>query len=202
MGLIVGAVGLVRLERHMESTYLPLTASTWPSFETVMGCDQGGNGGCWCTWWRLARGEWERQGRAGRKSYFRHIVENGQPTGIIGLRDGSPYGWCAVAPVQDYPVIGRSPVARPSLRDGDWFISCFFVEARYRRSGALLDLLTHAIDFAQSHGALAIEACPRDSPAGSGISDLFVGKTSVFLGLGFVEVHRQRHDRPLLRLEL
>lgn len=64
------------------------------------------------------------------------------------------------------------------------------------------ELLTHAIEFAQHNGATAIEACPRDARAGSGASDLFVGKTSVFLALGFVEIHRKRHDRPLLRLEL
>jgi len=63
-------------------------------------------------------------------------------------------------------------------------------------------LLQYAIDFARKSGARAIEACPRDEPAGSGIADLFVGKTSVFIANGFREIHRLRHDRPLLRLDL
>lgn len=186
----------------MDKSYRPLSHSTWPAFEAVMGCCQGGDGGCWCTWWRLARPEWERLGREGRKTYFHRVVEDGHPTGIIGFEGNMPYGWCAVAPVQDYPVIGRSPVVRPSRCDGDWFISCFFVKAGQRRGGAMRQLLIHAIDFAQHNGAAAIEACPRDTRAGSGASDLFVGKTSVFLSMGFIEIHRKRHDRPLLRLEL
>jgi len=127
--------------------------------------------------------------------------------GIVAFKEGVPYGWCAIAPVADYPVISRSPVVKPSLREGDWFVSCFFIKVGHRRSGTMRVLLDAAIDFAISHGASAIEACPRDAVAGSGAGDLFVGKTSVFLnwrrsGEGFREVHRHRHDRPLLRFEV
>jgi len=182
--------------------YLPLTSATWSDFESVMGPCQGGDGGCCCTWWRLPRRAWQQLGRDGRKQVFKQVVDAGNPVGVIALQNGEPYGWCAIAPAQDYPVIARSPVVRPSLLPGDWYVSCFFVKAGYRRRGTMRTLLGHAIDFAKVHGAVAIEACPRDAVAGSGAGDLFVGKTSVFLACGFQEIHRHRHDRPLLRLVL
>jgi len=182
--------------------YKPFTSETWSDFEQVMGPCQGGDGGCWCTWWRLPRGEWQRLGRGGRKQYFKQVVEMGKPAGVIALKNGEPYGWCAIAPAQDYPVIARSPVVKPTLLEGDWYLSCFFVKAGYRRNNAMRNLLQYAIDFGRHHGAGAIEACPRDQVAGSGASDIFVGKTTVFLACGFQEVHRLRHDRPLLRLDL
>jgi len=179
--------------------YQPLTPATWADFEHTMGPCQGGDGGCWCTWWRLPRGEWQRLERSGRKDYFRQVVEGGHPTGIIAFKGEEPYGWCAIAPTQDYPVIVRSPVVKPSLLPGDWYVSCFFVKAGHRRNHAMRTLLQYAIAHAREQGASAIEACPRDSVAGSGASDLFVGKTAVFLQCGFEEIHRLRHDRPLLR---
>jgi len=42
--------------------------------------------------------------------------------------------------VQDYPALIRSPVIKPSLRPGDWYISCFFVKAGQRCDGVLLRL--------------------------------------------------------------
>jgi len=167
-----------------------------------MGCNQGGNSGCWCTWWRLPRPKWEKMGRDGRKQYIQHMVNTGQSPGIVAFDGDAPYGWCALAPSQDYPVICRSSIAKPSLIKNDWFISCFFVKAGHRRTGAMSHLLCHAIEYAVEQGAWAIEACPRDAIASSGTSDLFVGKTSVFLAQGFKEVCRRRFDRPLLRLEL
>jgi len=182
--------------------YTPLTAATWADFEQVMGPCQGGDGGCWCTWWRLPRGEWQRLGRDGRKPHFKRMVEAGTATGIIAFENAEAYGWCAIAPAEDYPVIARSSVVKPSLQPGDWYVSCFFVKAGYRRKQAMRRLLGHAIAFAKAHGARAIEACPRDQVAASGTSDLFVGKTTVFVDAGFQEIHRLRHDRPLLRLLL
>ena len=181
------------------TAFAPLTASTWDDFEQVMGCDQGGEGGCWCTWWRVARSEWERLGRTRRKHLIQQLVFEGRPLGVIGYNEGVAIGWCAVAPAGDYPVLARSPVAAPSMQAGDWFVSCFFVKAGHRRGGAMQLLLQHAVDYARAQGK-AIEACPRDGIAGSGAGDLFVGKTDVFLAFGFKEVHRKKRDRPLLRL--
>jgi len=186
----------------MKSSFKALSPATWSDFEQVMGCNQGGNSGCWCTWWRLPRSQWEKMGRDGRKQYIQHIVNTGQSPGIVAFDGDEPYGWCALAPSQDYPVICRSSIAKPSLIKNDWFISCFFVKAGHRRIGAMSHLLSHAIEYAVEQGAWAIEACPRDAIASSGASDLFVGKTSIFLAQGFKELCRRRFDRPLLRLEL
>jgi len=185
-----------------SDNYKPLISETWQDFESVVGCYQGANGGCWCTWWRLPRSEWEKMGRIARKNYFRQVVERGSPTGIIAFENNVPCGWCAIAPSSDYPVINRSPVIKPSLQQDDWYVSCFFVKAKYRRSGIMKMLLKYAIDFAKNNAAKAIEACPRDNLSGSGTSDIFVGKTSVFIENGFKEIHRLRYDRPLLRLDL
>jgi len=186
-----------------DHSYQPLTPTTWPDFECVMGCNQGGDGGCWCTWWRLPRGQWQQLGRSGRKAYFQQQVDAGHPTGIVAYnKEGTPCGWCAIAPAQAYPVIARSPIIQPTLRPGDWYVSCFFVKAGWRRSGIMHALLQHAIDYARTQSATAIEACSRDTAAGSGASDLFVGKTSIFLACGFKEIHRLRSDRPLMRLGL
>lgn len=201
-GLSFFRCSLRTVGQGMTSEYRVLTPSVWDDFVAVMGASKGGNSGCWCTWWQLKRGDWESLGADGRESLFRSRVEQGERPGVIVYRDGIPVGWCAIGPVENYLVVCRSSVIRPSQAKGDWFVSCFVVPARYRRKGVMTDLLLSAVDFAKSCGARAIEACPRDCVAGSGASDLFVGKSSVFLRNGFVEVSRNRHDRPLLRREL
>jgi len=134
------------------------------------------------------------------------VVDGGRPVGVVAFKDSVTCGWCVIAPMSDYPVIARSPVIKPSLHAGDWFVSCFFVKAGHRWGGLMPALLDSAIDFAITHGVCAIEVYPRDAVVASGVSDLFVGKTTVFLhwqraGKRFRELRRHRLDRLLSRFD-
>lgn len=134
------------------SCYLPLTDDTWDSFVEVMSVCQGGDSGCWCTWWQLTRSKFEELGKEGRKQYLKELVKNGKHISIIAFENQIPFRWCAVAPVTDYPVILRSRIVKPTLNDSCWYISCFFIKAGFRRKGAMSLLINYAIDYAKKTG--------------------------------------------------
>ncbi len=75
--------------------FRPLTAERWPDLEKLFG-ERGACGGCWCMWWRLSRGEFERQKGAGNKRALRRLVNSDLPPGVLAYLGGEPVGWCAV----------------------------------------------------------------------------------------------------------
>jgi GNAT superfamily N-acetyltransferase len=85
-----------------------------------------------------------------------------------------------------------------------WWVTCFVVDGRHRRSGVGLALLQAAVEFARDHGATAVEGHPVDVAtlkagrvAGSAIS---TGTVAMFVAAGFAEVARTYPTRPVMRL--
>jgi hypothetical protein len=56
----------------------PLTPSTWEDFEALFG-HRGAYGGCWCMWWRISRGEFERQHGEGNRRAMKALGEPCHP---------------------------------------------------------------------------------------------------------------------------
>jgi GNAT superfamily N-acetyltransferase len=87
---------------------------------------------------------------------------------------------------------------------GTWWVTCFAIDSRHRRSGIGSVLLEAAISFARFHGATSLEGHPVDT-AGlraqrvSG-SALFTGTMAMFVDAGFSEVARTFPTRPVMRL--
>ncbi len=58
-----------------------------------------------------------------------------------------------------------------------------------------------AVEYAFRMGARYVEACPKAGVGSSGSSDLFVGKTSVFLQQGFSVIEERGNGRSLVRID-
>jgi GNAT superfamily N-acetyltransferase len=101
-------------------------------------------------------------------------------------------------------VNGNRALARVLTDDpGAWWVTCFVVDSRHRRSGVGSALLKAAVDFAREHGATAVEGHPVDVAALSasrvGGSAVFTGTVSMFSAAGFREVARTYPTRPVMR---
>lgn len=191
---------IVRINERL--TVKELRPDCWDDFEKLFGRKQGANGGCWCMWWRLPRGEWQGLGKEKRRARFQGIVKSGAPTGVLLMDADEAVGWCAIAPRKDYPTLSRSSVARPIDETPSWCISCFFIKAGHRRKGYMELLIRGAVSLARNYGAEAVDAFPQDITDREGFVDTFVGVASSFEACGFKELERRSEWRPAMRLDL
>ena len=186
----------------MELKIEPLSRETWPKLEALFGRTQGANGGCWCMWWRLSRNEWYALAKEERRVAFKSIVDRGDPTGVLVVKDGDPVGWCAVSPRSSLPSFARSSVAKQIDEQPSWCISCFFIKAGHRGQGLMEVLIRGAVDFAKQHDAVAVDAFPQETAGRSGYVDSFVGIASTFRKCGFQEIETRGKSRRAMRFLL
>ena len=183
-------------------TFRPLTSATWPDLERLFGPERGGNGGCWCQYWRMTSKAFDRGSREARKAALKAQVAAGEPLGLLAYRGEEAVGWCAVAPRDRLPKLLRSRVAGPLGDLGPaqvWMINCFYIARGRRRQGLMAALIRAARDYALSQGAVAVEACPLATDRRLQFGEGYIGLASAFQGLGFEEVARRGPTRPLLR---
>jgi GNAT superfamily N-acetyltransferase len=182
-----------------ELEVVPARADKWRDLERLFG-ENGACGGCWCMTWRLKRSDFEKQKGAGNKRALKRLVESGKLPGVIAYLQGRPAGWCAVAPREEYPVLGRSRVLSPVDEQPVWSISCFFIAREFRSRGVTRLLLEAALKFAGSQGAKIVEGYPHDLGE-SKLPPPFVwtGLLSSFMKTGFAEVARRSARRPIMR---
>jgi GNAT superfamily N-acetyltransferase len=87
-----------------------------------------------------------------------------------------------------------------------WWVTCFSIDRKYRRSGVGRALLEADVEFARAHGASAVEGHPVDvaglKAAKVSGSAVYTGTLPMFSAVGFVEVARTSPTRPVMRLEL
>jgi GNAT superfamily N-acetyltransferase len=152
--------------------------------------------------WRLKRSEFDRGKGEGNRKAFRAIVASGAEPGVLAYAGGEPVAWCAVAPREVYPALGRSRVLAPVDDRPVWSISCLFVTRRMRRSGVSVPLIRAAVAHAAAHGAEAVEAYPVE-PYSTEMPAAFAwtGIASAFRKAGFKEVLRRSRTRPIMRFE-
>ena len=190
-------MGEAELEIH------PLTPDRWDDLVTVF--DRPGDPkGCWCMFYRVRSRDFERLWGKGARAAFREVVADGPPPGLLAYRDGTPVGWCAVAPRDAYPRVLHSRTIGP-LDDAPacWAVVCFYVVRGERRGGVAAALLEAAVAFAADHGATLVEGYPKDSAgARRGANELFMGSMSMFAAAGFTEAGRRSPTRPIMRLAL
>jgi len=190
-------VGQAELEIH------PLTPDRWDDLVTVF--DRPGDPkGCWCMFYRVRSRDFERLWGKGARAAFREVVADGPPPGLLAYRDGTPVGWCAVAPRDAYSRVLNSRVLRPvDAAPACWAVVCFYVVRGERRGGVAATLLEAAVDFAADHGAASVEGYPQDTAgAKKHANEMFVGSMSMFREAGFEEVARRSAQRPIMRRQL
>ena len=177
----------------------PLTPERWPDLETLFG-PHGAYGGCWCMWWRIKRSQFEAQQGEGNRAAMKAIVDSGEIPGLLAYLDGTPVGWCSVAPRVDFSALERSRVLARVDTEPVWSIVCFFIAKGFRRQGLTIRLLNAAVAYARSQGAQILEGYPKDSQKDSHPDPfVFTGLVSAFRKTGFVEVARRSETRPIMR---
>lgn len=177
----------------------PLTPDRWPDVEKLFG-ERGACGGCWCMWWRLARSDFQKQKGSGNKRAFQKIVKRGPPPGLVAYADGQPVAWCALAPRESYPALGRSRILKPVDERPVWSVTCLFIARPFRKKGVSAQMLSAAADYAKGQGAEIIEGYPVE-PQNGPMADVFVftGLASAFRKAGYDEAARRSKTRPIMR---
>jgi GNAT superfamily N-acetyltransferase len=186
-------------------TVADATSERWDDLVAVFGT-RGDASRCWCQWFRYQRPDFYVTTKDQRRADLQAQVAAPVPPGVLVYdEEGTPSGWCAVAPRADYPRLITYPVVAGTADEaGLWAVTCFVVRVGKRRQGLTEVLLEGAVDLARRHGARAVEAYPLDATVRTASSaELFHGPLSVFLRLGFTEVGvRTTKARPVVRLDL
>lgn len=180
-----------------------LEPALWPQLDTLFGSN-GGCGGCWCWWWRLAGVEhWKDvQGDVAHERLHRAVAA-GSMHGMLAFDGNTAVGWCSYEPRIAFPRLQRSQSFKGTPTEGVWFVGCFFVQRSWRRSGVAELLLVAALEAMARDGACAVEACPTDA-RGQAQPDAFVymGTRAMFERHGFHAVPRTGKGRAVMRKEL
>lgn len=187
----------------------PATADRWRDLVEVFGRRGEDPAWCWCqSFLRPAAGAASVREAApdNRCALRREIAQATIPPGLIAYADGQPAGWTRVGPRSGFPgVSGNRALAKVLTEDpGAWWVTCFAVDSRHRRSGVGSALLKAAVEFAREHGATAVEGHPVDVAALSAArvsgSAIYTGTMAMFSAAGFSEIGRTYPTRPVMRL--
>jgi GNAT superfamily N-acetyltransferase len=183
-------------------TFRPATASRWRDIVRLFG-PRGACAGCWCMYWRRTRSEFERGKGAGNRGALRRVVRSGEVPGLLAYDGPAPVAWCAVAPRDAFPVLGRSRILQPVDDTPVWSITCLFVRRDYRRRGVTVPLLRAAADLVGGRGGRVAEGYPVDPGQTSYPATFaFTGLASAFRQAGFKEVARRSATRPIMRIRV
>jgi GNAT superfamily N-acetyltransferase len=190
----------------------PATAARWTDLVAVFGRRGEDPSWCWCSvFLRPRAAEPQVPGAApdNRRALRQEITQAAVPPGLIGYVDDQPVGWTRVGLRSTFPgVVGNRALARVLTNDdtGVWWVTCFAVDGRFRRSGIGLALLHGAVEFAHQQGATTVEGHPVDVAALQATrvagSALYTGTKAMFTAAGFTEVGRTFPTRPVMRLVL
>jgi len=178
---------------------LPLTPARWRDLEAVFG-PNGANSGCWCMWFRRPRKEWQQARSKGNRAAFKKLVDAEMPLGVLAYVDGTPAGWCAVAPREDYTALASSRLFPPTGEPKLWAITCLFIHRDHRRYGLSRILIDAAVAYARKNGAGAVEAYPVIAAGRADPARGFHGFAEVFRESGFEEISRPSATRARMHV--
>jgi GNAT superfamily N-acetyltransferase len=181
----------------------PLTRATWPDFEALFGSN-GACGGCWCMTNRIPRAQYVQQQGSANKRAMKKLVDSGRVPGILAFDGRECVGWCSIEPMESFPPLLRSRIAKPLDGRPAWRVSCLFVRKDARSRGVSSALLKAAVAHARKQGARIVEGFPVEPRKGATkLPPPFVwtGIASAFTRAGFREVARRSATRPYMRHE-
>jgi GNAT superfamily N-acetyltransferase len=189
----------------------PATPDRWDDLVTAFGRRGQDPSWCWCRHFLGSGAEGSSSSDPipdNRQALRQEITHAVIPPGLIAYVADHPVGWSRVGPRSAFPRVGgNKALARVLIEDpGAWWVTCFAIDSRHRRSRVGSALLQAAVTFARDHGATAVEGHPVDVAAlratrVSG-SALYTGTLAMFVAAGFSEVARTFPTRPVMRLPL
>jgi GNAT superfamily N-acetyltransferase len=191
----------------MDVEVVPATLDRFDDVAAILGPAEGRPHGCWCLYYRLASGEFNRLQGEERPGHLRALCAGEHAPGVVAYRGDEPVGWCAFGAWSDMGRLQRSRTI-PSMDERPrWSIVCFVVRARARRQGVATSLLDGAIAYARQQDVPLLEAYPVETDGGRISASLaYVGTTSMFERAGFQRIREtssRTGGRPrwVMRLE-
>jgi len=155
-------------------------------------------------YWKLPRRDYEAGKYEANRLAQKAIVTAGGIPGLLAYVDGSPSGWCAVEPRENYPGLARSRILAPIDTTAVWSVTCFYIDKSFRQRGLSTSLLGAVVDFVTSRGGGVVEGYPTEPRPGTKIVPTFVytGLARAFREAGFIEVGRRSETRPIMRFNI
>ena len=151
---------------------------------------------CSCMRWRMASTDYRNSTPEGRSAALKGLVERGIPVGVLAYSEAEPVGWCSNAPRETYAALERYRALARVDADPVWSVVCFFVDRHFRRQSVTLGLLSAAVSYAHSKGALIVEGYPVEPGPRS---YTYMGSPRTFLMAGFVDVSPPGQARSVMR---
>ena len=191
----------------MDVEVRPATLDRFDDVAAILGPADGKPHGCWCLYYRLSSGEFNRLQGAARPRHLRDLCAGDHAPGVIAYRREQPVGWCAFGPWSDMGRLRRSRTIPRIDERPRWSIVCFVVRAGNRRQGVAAAVLEGAIAYATASGVELLEAYPVETDGDRISASLaYFGTTSMFERAGFqrIQATSSRTDgRPrwVMRLE-
>ena len=177
----------------------PATPERWGDLEDIF-AGKGDPAKCWCAYWYASARAFKEGWGEGNKHVLETRVADGHEPGIIAYVAGDAAGWAGIAPRSAFDRLVRNKASLAAVDDRPvWSLNCLVVRREFRRQGLMRWLITGAVEFALSKGAVAIEAYPIDAERKLTSYDLFLGTMAAYEEAGFVEVARHTPTRPIMR---
>ena len=191
----------------MDITVHPATLDRFDDVAAILQPGAGSPYGCWCLYYRLSSGEFNRLEGAQRPQHLKELCGGEHAPGVLAYHGDEPVGWCAFGPWSQMGRLQRSRTIPRIDERPRWSIVCFVVKAAHRRHGVATTLLSGAIAYARDCGVELLEGYPVDTD-GQRINSSFAyaGTTSMFESAGFQRVQEtssRSGGRPrwVMRLE-
>ena len=180
-----------RMRKTMPALVVkPLEPSTWPAFAQLVEENNGVWGGCWCTWFHTLHSEKKRR-TENNCDLKKRLVNEGRTHAALVFDGDVAVGWCQFGSPEELPNIYHRKEYEAGLeRLPDYRLTCFFVDAKYRRRGVAAIALHGALKLIAQAGGGVVEAYPQDTPGKkTSASFLYNCTRSLFERAGF------RYDR-------
>ena len=188
-----------------------LDESTWPDFERLF-ARHGVPSYCWCYYYQreVSReremkelGLAEKDMRDHNRRRKKALVAAGRAHGVLVYSAGSPVGWCAYGPSDEYPRVDRGRFYKklnlPEGKQKLWRIVCMVVDKEHRGKGVAAVALKAAIASIRRQGGGVVEAYPLVSKKG-GSQSLWFGTVGMFEREGFTHVAPLGSSRLMRKL--
>lgn len=185
----------------------PATANRWDDVATVFGRRGDNPSWCWCQrFLHPPASDVHAATPDNRRALRDEITRAAVAPGLVAYVENRPVGWTRVGPRSSLVGVGGNRALARILTHEDagvWWVTCFAVDARHRRSGVGAALLRAAVEFAGENGATAVEGHPVDAAALKATrvsgSALYTGTVAMFTAAGFTRIAHTAPTRPVMR---
>ena len=160
-----------------EFAIRPLSMETWPAFEDLGNRHNGVWGGCWDTWFHVAKhGTPGPDASAARtRDFKKQLVEAGHAHSALVFDGETAIGWASFGSPEELPGIHHSKqYLAETERLPDYRVTCFFTDKNYRRQGVAKTALRGALELIAQDGGGVVEGYPFDIEAGKKMTSSFL----------------------------